>query len=182
MAYFERKQEILDFLKINKTATVEQLSEQLYVSPATVRRDLIEMQRLGLIERTHGGAVLVEGSDEISILIRKAKNAKEKDRTVRAALRQCETGGGIVDEHRLKVGQVFERDGSRPQLFPRVLFLADEDGAFVRSLGENGTPVRALGKPQFPHLGEIPPDRRLAHEQRVGKFLHARPPVLFEIA
>ena len=56
MSYFERKQEILDYLKLNKTASVEELAAKLFVSAATIRRDLTEMQRLGLVERSHGGA------------------------------------------------------------------------------------------------------------------------------
>lgn len=87
MSYFERKEEILALLKANKTASVEELATKLYVSPATVRRDLTEMQKLGLVERSHGGAVIVEGSDEISILIRKAKNSREKNIAVTTMLR-----------------------------------------------------------------------------------------------
>ncbi len=86
MSYSQRKDEILSVLKTQKSASVEELSRRLFVSPATIRRDLNEMQKLGLVERSHGGAVLTEGGDEISILIRKAKNAKEKGAAVNAIL------------------------------------------------------------------------------------------------
>lgn len=86
MGNSERTNAIIEYLKKNKTATVEQLSRTLFVSPATVRRDLTEMQKLGQIERNHGGAVLVENADEISIFIRLAKNAKEKEQTATLAL------------------------------------------------------------------------------------------------
>lgn len=82
----ERVKSILDYLKQHKTASVEELAETLYVSPATIRRDLTEMQKLGQVERNHGGAVLVENADEISIFIRLAKNAKEKEQTASLAL------------------------------------------------------------------------------------------------
>lgn len=82
----ERTQAIIEHLKQHKTATVEQLARTLYVSPATVRRDLTEMQKLGQVERSHGGAALVENADEISIFIRLAKNAKEKEQTATLAL------------------------------------------------------------------------------------------------
>lgn len=86
MGNSERAQAILEYLKESKTASVEALAKALYVSPATVRRDLTEMQKLGQVERNHGGAVLVENADEISIFIRLAKNAKEKEQTASIAL------------------------------------------------------------------------------------------------
>lgn len=87
MARTERSLSILEYLKKNKTATVEELSSFLYVSAATIRRDLNEMQKLGQIERSHGGAVLVEGADEISIFVRQIKNAREKERAASVALK-----------------------------------------------------------------------------------------------
>lgn len=86
MAYSERKDWILAYLKENKSATVERLASNLYVSTATIRRDLTEMQKLGLIERSHGGALIVESSNEISILIRKTKNPREKEQAASRAL------------------------------------------------------------------------------------------------
>lgn len=87
MSYKERSIQIIDYLKDHKTATVAELARILYVSEATIRRDLTEMQKLGQIERSHGGAILSEGSDELSIFIRQTKNAKEKMKAVSVALK-----------------------------------------------------------------------------------------------
>lgn len=86
MATSNRSKQIVEYLKVHKTATVNELSEKLFVSAATIRRDLTEMQKLGQIERSHGTASLVETADEISIFIRVAKNAKEKEKTASIAL------------------------------------------------------------------------------------------------
>lgn len=80
MTLSERHNAILDVLKKNKSANVKELAAILYVSEATIRRDLAEMKTLGLIERSHGGALLSESADEISIFIRMTKNAKEKEK------------------------------------------------------------------------------------------------------
>lgn len=88
MAHSERSLSILEYLKKNKTATVEELASNLYVSAATVRRDLNEMQKMGQIERSHGGAILVERADEISIFVRQIKNAREKERVASVALKR----------------------------------------------------------------------------------------------
>ena len=86
MALTERQNEILRQLKENKSAAVAALAKDLYVSEATIRRDLAEMQSMGLIERSHGGALLPENAEEISIFFRMEKNASEKER---AATRLC---------------------------------------------------------------------------------------------
>ena len=70
MANQERSNSILNYLKEKKSASVEELAKLLFVSEATIRRDLTEMQKLGQIERSHGGAILMENADEISIFIR----------------------------------------------------------------------------------------------------------------
>lgn len=87
MSYKERSIQIIEYLKNHQTATVSELASNLYVSEATIRRDLTEMQKLGQIERSHGGAILSEGSDELSIFIRQTKNAKEKMKAGSVALK-----------------------------------------------------------------------------------------------
>ena len=86
MALTERQNEILRKLKENKSASVSELAKDLYVSEATIRRDLAEMKSMGLIERSHGGALLPENAEEISIFFRMEKNAREKERAATKAL------------------------------------------------------------------------------------------------
>ena len=82
----ERQNAILQALKENKSANVANLAKKLYVSEATIRRDLAQMESMGLIERTHGGALLPENAEEISIFFRMEKNAREKERAATKAL------------------------------------------------------------------------------------------------
>lgn len=82
----ERHNQILSIIKSNRNVTVKELTSLLFVSEATVRRDLSEMQRLGLIERTHGGAVVSDNAEEISHFVRVIKNAKEKEQIASIAL------------------------------------------------------------------------------------------------
>ncbi len=71
----ERFKEIEDYLKKHQRATIEELSKMLYVSEATIRRDLNEMQKLGMVKRTHGGALLTSEENEPNIFVRIEKNA-----------------------------------------------------------------------------------------------------------
>lgn len=54
----QRRKRIQDFLAIHKIVPSSQLRDLLEVSEATIRRDLEWMENEGLVERTHGGAIL----------------------------------------------------------------------------------------------------------------------------
>jgi predicted transcriptional regulator len=56
----QRAQAILRELLRDGNITVEQMVQTFDVSHASIRRDLRELERAGLLRRTRGGAVLVE--------------------------------------------------------------------------------------------------------------------------
>ncbi len=83
----ERKNSILEILRKEKTVTVHALARTLYVSEATVRRDLTEMEMNGLLRRSHGGAVLLErDAGEPSFFVRKEENIAEKRQIAQTVL------------------------------------------------------------------------------------------------
>ncbi|KAB1188458.1 MULTISPECIES: HTH-type transcriptional regulator GlpR [Haloferax] len=55
----ERKRRIVELVSESDGRSVEDLSEDLGYSKATIRRDLRELEDRGLVERSHGGAVPV---------------------------------------------------------------------------------------------------------------------------
>ena len=61
----ERKQEILKILSSEGYTTVKQLSELLYTSESSVRRDLVLLENQGLVSRSYGGVELKRKSIEI---------------------------------------------------------------------------------------------------------------------
>lgn len=62
-----RKKEIFDILSERKRVSVSELSKLMYVTEMTVRRDLTEMEKQGLIKRYRGGAVFLPQSEQIPI-------------------------------------------------------------------------------------------------------------------
>lgn len=56
----QRQREILQLLGGDGAVSVNDLAQRFEISPITARRDLVELQRQGLLARTHGGAVLDE--------------------------------------------------------------------------------------------------------------------------
>lgn len=53
----ERRDKIVSFIEQSNGASVAEISRRFEISEATVRRDLVQLSRLGLIERAHGGAM-----------------------------------------------------------------------------------------------------------------------------
>ena len=49
---------IIDLLKQRGKAKVEELAERLSVSEVTIRKDLSKLEEQGLLERTHGSAII----------------------------------------------------------------------------------------------------------------------------
>jgi DeoR/GlpR family transcriptional regulator of sugar metabolism len=75
---------------------VEDLCRQLKVSPATIRRDLDQLEHRGLIHRVHGGAVSVESHIDEPLFDNKTSiAAREKQRIVEAALEFVGNGDTI---------------------------------------------------------------------------------------
>lgn len=87
MLILERQEKIIEYLKTHKSEKTATLARAMYVSEATVRRDIAEMEKLGLVRRSHGGVVLFENSnDEPSISVRMSEKNAEKQKIARLAL------------------------------------------------------------------------------------------------
>lgn len=54
----QRHARILDYLRTNTVASIQQLAVALGASESTVRRDLRHLVEKGYLERTHGGAII----------------------------------------------------------------------------------------------------------------------------
>ena len=96
-----RRRGIVDYVERSGDVTVESLSEAFEVSPATIRRDLTQLDRQGLIERAHGGAApkshgRLPGMPEPPILQRSTMQVSEKRAIGRAAAFYVDDGDVIV--------------------------------------------------------------------------------------
>lgn len=81
-----RFQPILTYLQAHQRATIQELCALVYVSEATMRRDLSDLQDLGLLRRIHGGAVYTESAEELAITVRLGVNAADKNASAAVAL------------------------------------------------------------------------------------------------
>ncbi len=74
---------------------VAQLATSLGVSGATIRRDLQSLSASHLLLRTHGGAVVGDVGQELSVGIKATRNQAEKQRIGRAAASLVEDGAVV---------------------------------------------------------------------------------------
>src|SRR3954451_8765818 len=82
-----RRREIAERLRANGAVTVAEVEQRFGVSPMTARRDLAELERRGVVRRTHGGAVLPTiSAHEDSFARRLEVDADDKTRLAHAAV------------------------------------------------------------------------------------------------
>ncbi len=81
----ERQQQILEILARKKRLRVSDLEATLKVSPATLRRDLLQLEQAGKLLRTHGGLLHPEFLGGEPAFSRKARAAVEAKRQIATA-------------------------------------------------------------------------------------------------
>lgn len=93
MLTVERIQEIIAALKSKNAVTVKELAKKYYASESTIRRDLDKLEKMGMIKKIYGGAVLLEGiNSEIPLLVREGEQKSAKDMIAHLASFLVENG------------------------------------------------------------------------------------------
>ena len=97
MIPYERRETIVSLLEERKMVTVETLAKELFVSGATLRRDLQLLEEEGRIRRTHGGAALpLQSMQDMPLLSRRMERRAEKEAIARAAARLISPGDTLI--------------------------------------------------------------------------------------
>lgn len=78
----ERQNKILSMLKIRNKLLVNELCEEFSVSSATIRNDLNQLEKKGLLKRTHGGAISCSKASFEPTSSQKAQTNSEKKRQI----------------------------------------------------------------------------------------------------
>ncbi|MFC0644688.1 DeoR/GlpR family DNA-binding transcription regulator [Cellulomonas phragmiteti] len=96
----QRQERILTAIREHGAVRVADLVVALDVSDMTVRRDIAELARAGLVRRVHGGAVTPEtparSTDEPGFEAKRTWSSREKAAVARAALATVEPGQAIA--------------------------------------------------------------------------------------
>ncbi len=126
----DRKSLIRDFLFANGQTSVNTLAQRIGMSPATLRRDLVEMEASGQIERVHGAARIARNTSlEVAFARREKTNLAAKRAIATLAFERIRPGAVIFLDAGTTVLQLARRIRmSRPSLsvFTNGLAVANE--------------------------------------------------------
>ena len=96
----QRRMSILEHLQKEKFSSVSELSSLFNVSPVTIHRDLIALEKEGDVLKIHGGATLVEKNKlEPRINVRLKRNREEKKEIAKKAARLVKDETSIFLDH-----------------------------------------------------------------------------------
>ena len=92
-----RQQRIEEYLQKVEFASLEDLAKHVDASPSTVRRDLTLLESSGNVQRTHGGARLINPrSDEFAFLTRDTHQLAEKEAIGRACAELIQPNQSVI--------------------------------------------------------------------------------------
>lgn len=91
----ERQQRIVDIVESEKRVIASELSERFEVSEDTIRRDLKELDQIGLVRRVHSGALRV-GPPVTNFQNRQNISSKTKSNLAKKALSLLKEGSTIL--------------------------------------------------------------------------------------
>lgn len=93
----DRHQNIMEYLRKNKSIKVSSITKLFGVSTETIRRDLEYLEKEGYLRRVRGGAVLDNvNSQEVNFTLREAKNIQEKQEIAKIAVQYVTEGQSIA--------------------------------------------------------------------------------------
>lgn len=92
----ERRHRILEILRDQGRATVDDLANRFVTSQVTIRTDLATLEAAGALERTHGGALLRREDDDQPITVKQTRHHAEKVRIAQAATALIKDGETII--------------------------------------------------------------------------------------
>ena len=93
----ERRNAILNSLTQHHRILVTEIAQRLKTSPVTIRKDLEVLERRGLLNRVHGGAIATNPSVlDLSLTEKERLHAREKERIARVAAKLIDDGDVII--------------------------------------------------------------------------------------
>ena len=98
MPFYERENKITDILANCEKISLSDLAGKLFISLPTLRRDLIKLEKKGLIIRSHGKVSLAKNPADIKIpfSLRESEENKAKTQMAKAAAEHIKDGDTIM--------------------------------------------------------------------------------------
>jgi len=122
-----RQNRIEEYLQKVEFASLEELAKHVNASPSTVRRDLTLLETSGNVQRTHGGARLVNPrSDEFTFSARDTHQLAEKEAIGRACAELIQPNQSVIIDAGTTTYHVARHlENKRPQILTNSLPVAN---------------------------------------------------------
>lgn len=92
----ERQNQICTILMEKRFVTVKELSEKLFISESSIRRDLASLERDGFLKRSHGGASVIKSHElVVPFEVRAHKNITAKQIIAKKAVNLINNGNVV---------------------------------------------------------------------------------------
>lgn len=92
----ERQERILELLNQKEFVTVAEISETLFISPSSVRRDLSELERKHILKRSYGGARLITAKSNVVAFGARSYDYVEAKQAIAAKAARLVKEGNVV--------------------------------------------------------------------------------------
>lgn len=96
MLRYERHETIMEILNEKKSASMKELAKLLYVSEASVRRDIEQLHAKGLVRRVYGGVVLAERVGSVPVNLRDGEHGAVKSELAMRAAELVGDGDTVI--------------------------------------------------------------------------------------
>ena len=143
MLQCQRQEEILSILEKEKTIHISDLARLLFVSEATVRRDLNTLEKLSLVKRVYGGVMLSKyaSSSDLPLSLREHESRPQKELIAARAAGLLHNGATILMDASSTVQHMvpYLREYTDLTVITNSLKIIDQlDGSDVRVLCTGG--------------------------------------------
>ncbi len=91
-----REEEIINLLQVHHSLSFHELSQMLFISEPTARRDVAKLEKNGIVKRIYGGVTLAKFKNEvIPVNIRDGENSAAKEQVAKKAARLINDGDTV---------------------------------------------------------------------------------------
>lgn len=117
MLQYDRQIAIQAYLKQHHSSTIRALAKHLYISEASVRRDIAAMEAAGLVLRVYGGVVLPEHKNEVvPVELRESANSAAKEIIAEEAAKLIHDGDTVFFDSSSTVRRICKHIKNRKHL------------------------------------------------------------------
>lgn len=117
MLQYERQKQILEYLEKEQSAKIGELARKLYISEASIRRDIAALEAVGLVERVYGGVILSQYKNEVVPAdLRESAHSEAKEHIARIAAELIHDGDTVIFDSSSTVRRICKHIKKRKNL------------------------------------------------------------------